>query len=92
MKLSRKKIKDWISSLPSRKRIKDWISSLPFPAYKLILYCFSLLLIGVACSAIYWPSGLLAVGGLIWLDLFVSDLIVQVKMDLSGRDDDVRNR
>lgn len=74
------------------KKLKKWIARLPFPIYKLALYCFSLLLIGVACFAIYWPAGLLVVGGLIWLDLFVTDLIVQVKMELSGRSQDVHPR
>jgi hypothetical protein len=45
--------------------------------------CLSLLLIGVGCSAIYWPSGFIVVGGLIWLDLFVTDLVVHLKMERS---------
>lgn len=68
-------------------RMRKWISGLPFPFYKLVSYVFSLLLIGAACSVIYWPSGLLVVGGLIWLDLFVTDLIIQIRMERRSEDD-----
>lgn len=59
---------------------------------KYLIYWVSLLMIGIACSAIYWPAGLLVVGGLLWLDLFVTDLIVTLKFDLQGRREDVRSR
>ena len=61
-------------------RVRKWISKLP-PS--IAVYCLSLLMIGVACSSIYWPAGLLVVGGLIWLDLFLADLIYVIK---SNRD------
>lgn len=51
----------------------------------------SLLMMGVACSAIYWPAGLLVVGGLLWIDLFVTDLIDQLKTE-GRREDDGRSR
>lgn len=59
---------------------------------KLVMYFFSLLLIGVASSSIYWPSGLLIVGGLMWLDLFLTDLIGLLKIDYRRHDEDVRSR
>jgi len=62
-------------------KLKQWIAKLPFPIYKLALYCFSLLLIGVASSAIYWPAGFIIVGGLLWLDLFLTDFIYVIKSD-----------
>ncbi len=60
------------------KRIKEWIARLQF---KIVLYYFSILLIGVACFAIYWPAGLIVVGGLLWLDLFLTDFIYVIKSD-----------
>ena len=60
------------------KNFRQWIVKLPF---KIVLYYFSILLIGVACFAIYWPAGLMVIGGLLWLDLFLTDLIYVIKSD-----------
>lgn len=51
----------------------------------LATYYLSLVMIGLASSAIYWPSGLLIVGVMMWLDLFVTSLIVLLKRDLTER-------
>ena len=57
-----------------------------------LVCCFSLLLIGIGCSAIYWPSGLIVVGGLLWFDLFVTDLVIHLKMEFSGERNDGSSR
>jgi len=68
------------------KKAFAWIA-----AHRMVVAnCVSLLLIGVACSAIYWPAGLLVVGGLLWIDLFITDLIIQLKME--RHEDDGRSR
>lgn len=51
-------------------------------------YWAALAAIGLASSSIYWPSGFLIVGGLVWLDLFVSNLIMLLKMDVKRRRED----
>lgn len=53
---------------------------------RVALYILSLVLIGVGAFAIYWPTGFLVVGGLLWLDCFITDFVFLLKKteDLDG--------
>lgn len=57
-------------------RIRKLIRKLP---PKVALYFLSLLLIGIGAFAIYWPVSFLVVGGLLWLDLFITDFILLLR-------------